>query len=128
MTDISEAEPVCTVLNTACIGKVQLLHSYKCRWILLLHSGCPVAVANLWDVTDRDIDRFSQAVLKDWLGDNTEDVTSKQHHCAGQSVCISTSITNSRSACRLTTLIGAAPICYGIPVSVNLPSQSKALQ
>lgn len=109
------------------VKHMQLSHSYKRKWVLLLHSGCPVAVANLWDVTDRDIDRFSQAVLKDWLGNNMEKVTSKQHICAGQSVCISTSITNSRSACRLTSLIGAAPICYGIPVSVNLLTQSKAL-
>ena len=85
-------------------------------------------MANLWDVTDRDIDRFSQAVLETWLGKDTEKVTSKQHVCAGKSVCVSTSITNSRSACRLTSLIGAAPICYGIPVSVNFLSPSKALQ
>ena len=98
------------------------------RWVLLLHSGCPVAVANLWDVTDRDIDRFSQAVLGNWLGEDTEKVTSKQQLCAGQSVCVSTSITNSRSACRLTSLIGAAPICYGIPVSVKYLSQSNAAQ
>ena len=25
-------------------------------------------MANLWDVTDKDIDRFSQAVLARWLG------------------------------------------------------------
>ena len=93
---------------------------------MLLHSGCPVAVANLWDVTDGDIDRFSQAVLENWLG--KEKVTSKQHICAGKSVCVSRSITNSRSACRLPNLIGAAPICYGIPVSVNSMSHSNASQ
>ncbi|KAG2125362.1 peptidase family C50-domain-containing protein [Suillus bovinus] len=26
-------------------------------------AGCPLLVANLWDVTDRDIDKFSQAVF-----------------------------------------------------------------
>lgn len=99
-----------------------LLHR---RYIVLLHPGCPVAVANLWDVTDRDIDRFSEAVLASWLG-HFEGTTLKQHLCADQSVCVSTSITNSRTACRLTSLIGAAPVCYGIPVSVSLLSQSNA--
>ncbi|KAK9808987.1 hypothetical protein WJX72_007397 [[Myrmecia] bisecta] len=32
-----------------------------------LLAGCPAAVANLWDVTDRDIDRFSSALLERWL-------------------------------------------------------------
>ncbi|GFH16479.1 separase [Haematococcus lacustris] len=31
-------------------------------------AGCPAVVANLWDVTDRDIDRFSQTLLRQWLG------------------------------------------------------------
>jgi separase len=38
--------------------------------LLSVHAGCPAAVANLWDVTDRDIDRFAQAVLKQWSGDS----------------------------------------------------------
>ena len=95
-------------------------------YCVLLHSGCPVAVANLWDVTDRDIDRFSQAVLANWLGADTKKVTAKQHLCDGASVSVSTSITNSRNACRLTSLIGAAPVCYGIPVAVKLLSHSTA--
>ncbi|KAI9681453.1 MAG: hypothetical protein M1817_002737 [Caeruleum heppii] len=30
------------------------------------HAGCPALVATLWDVTDKDIDRFSHAALKEW--------------------------------------------------------------
>ena len=33
-----------------------------------LQAGCPLAVANLWDVTDRDIDRYSKGLLEAWLG------------------------------------------------------------
>lgn len=116
------------VLVNACFGNVHFLHCYRCRYTVLLHSGCPVAVANLWDVTDRDIDRFSEAVLASWLGQDVEIMTIKQDLCADQSVYVSTSITNSRTACRLTSLIGAAPVCYGIPVSVSLLSQSNASQ
>lgn len=82
-------------------------------------------MANLWDVTDRDIDRFSEAVLASWLGQDVDNLTLKQGLCADQTVCVSTSITNSRTACRLTSLIGAAPVCYGIPVSVILLSQGQ---
>ncbi|KAF6252748.1 peptidase family C50-domain-containing protein [Scenedesmus sp. NREL 46B-D3] len=44
-------------------------------WGYLL-AGCPAAVANLWDVTDRDIDRFAQAVLKQWSGDSEDSSSS----------------------------------------------------
>merc|ERR1712226_847060 len=36
-------------------------------WAYLM-AGCPATVANLWDVTDRDIDRFSRSLLEDWTG------------------------------------------------------------
>lgn len=29
-------------------------------------AGCPTVVANLWDVTDRDLDRFSKALFTLW--------------------------------------------------------------
>lgn len=32
-----------------------------------LIAGSPAAVANLWDVTDKDIDRFSTALLRSWF-------------------------------------------------------------
>ena len=32
-----------------------------------LMAGCPAAIANLWDVTDGDIDRFSRFLLHKWL-------------------------------------------------------------
>ncbi|KAF9980812.1 hypothetical protein BGZ75_007953 [Mortierella antarctica] len=38
-----------------------------------LLAGCPTLVANLWDVTDRDLDRFSKAVFSLWgLDDNCQ--------------------------------------------------------
>ncbi|KAI3370171.1 hypothetical protein L3Q82_024954, partial [Scortum barcoo] len=32
-----------------------------------LIAGCPFVLGNLWDVTDRDIDRFTKALLESWL-------------------------------------------------------------
>ena len=37
-----------------------------------LMGGCPAAIANLWDVTDGDIDRFSRFLLHKWLGTSNE--------------------------------------------------------
>ncbi|KAA6417398.1 MAG: cell division-associated BIMB-like, partial [Trebouxia sp. A1-2] len=44
-----------------------------------LMAGCPVAIANLWDVTDRDIDRFSKEVLSKWIELVPEEGSSGQH-------------------------------------------------
>jgi len=38
--------------------------------------GCPAVVSNLWDVTDRDIDRFCEALLGTWLGPKMTEVAS----------------------------------------------------
>ncbi|KAL5992925.1 hypothetical protein ACLOJK_013844 [Asimina triloba] len=32
-----------------------------------LLAGSPAIIANLWDVTDREIDRFGRGILDDWL-------------------------------------------------------------
>ncbi|KAK6156913.1 hypothetical protein DH2020_011161 [Rehmannia glutinosa] len=34
-------------------------------------AGSPVIVANLWEVTDKDIDRFGKAMLNAWLGERS---------------------------------------------------------
>ncbi len=78
-----------------------------------------MAIANLWDVTDRDIDRFSQEVLSKWIELVPEEGSSRQHNVMQQPVCVSASVAKSRKACRLAALIGAAPVCYGIPVAIS---------
>eukprot|EP00775_Hariotina_reticulata_P008004 gene8004-8202_t len=78
-------------------GRLQRLGLYESSgtiWAYLL-AGCPAAVANLWDVTDRDIDRFAQAMLEQWLRGS--------------------STSRSRQSCKLRWLVGAAPVCYGLP-------------
>ena len=69
-----------------------------------LAAGCGALVGNLWDVTDRDIDRFAEALLCAWLaaaGEGSADVHS--------------GLEGARRACRLRALTGAAPVCYGLP-------------
>lgn len=73
----------------------------------------PTLVANLWDVTDRDIDKFSQAVF-DKLGLNPENVRVwKDTADTGESLV--SAVAAARSVCKLKYLTGAAPVVYGIP-------------
>src|SRR5690554_3902175 len=45
-----------------------------------LLAGCPTLVANLWDVTDRDLDRFSKAMFSLWgLDQNCRGTGMRQH-------------------------------------------------
>ena len=101
--------------NLGQCGNVNCVQPYWC-----CPAGCPVAIANLWDVTDRDIDRFSKEVLSKWIELVPEEGSSGQHDMVQQSVCVSASVAMSRKACRLAALIGAAPVCYGIPVAVSV--------
>lgn len=71
-----------------------------------LSCGSPLVVSNLWDITDRDIDKFSLEVFKRWglLPGNNSSLESICH-----------AISQSRSTCILRYLNGAAPIVYGLP-------------
>lgn len=66
----------------------------------------PLFLGNLWDVTDRDIDRYTEALLQGWLG-------------AGPGAPLLYYVNQARQAPRLKYLIGAAPIAYGLPVSLR---------
>ncbi|XP_007947715.1 separin [Orycteropus afer afer] len=69
-------------------------------------AGCPLFLGNLWDVTDRDIDRYMAALLQGWLG-------------AGPGAPLLCYVNQARQAPRLKYLIGAAPVAYGLPVSLR---------
>ncbi|KAJ7741576.1 cysteine peptidase C50 [Mycena maculata] len=76
-------------------------------------AGCPTLVANIWDVTDRDIDVFSQSVF-DKLGLSADGVRSWNANGGGRTSLIA-AVARSRSSCKLKYLTGAAPVVYGIP-------------
>ncbi|XP_056654102.1 separin isoform X3 [Monodelphis domestica] len=69
-------------------------------------AGCPLFLGNLWDVTDREIDRYTEALLQGWLG-------------AGPGAPLLPYVIQARQAPRLKYLIGAAPVAYGLPVSLQ---------
>ncbi|XP_011657385.1 separase isoform X3 [Cucumis sativus] len=120
-----------------------------------LKAGSPVIVANLWEVTDKDIDRFGKAVLEAWLRERSCALSSSAQHdivtkeleamkisskCANKKVTslpatcesgssskghsvhkrmIGSFLCEARDACTLRYLIGASPVCYGVPTSIK---------
>jgi len=73
-----------------------------------LCAGAPCVVSNLWDVTDRDIDRFSISLLEGIFQDHLTNVAQN--------------VSSSRDACKLKYIVGCAPVVYGIPVAVGCNS------
>ncbi|CAL8339223.1 unnamed protein product [Merluccius merluccius] len=71
-----------------------------------LMAGCPLVLGTLWDVTDRDIDRFTTALLESWLS-------------AGSGAPLLDYMGPSRQATHLKHLIGAAPVVYGLPIHLK---------
>jgi separase len=71
----------------------------------------PTLVANIWDVTDKDIDKFAQSTF-DKLR-MTREKTSGWNDDGGISAVAA--VAQSRESCKLKYLTGAAPVVYGIP-------------
>ncbi|BFZ56725.1 separin protein [Savitreella phatthalungensis] len=104
-----------------------------------LIAGSPCIVANLWDVTDKDIDRYAIAMLGRWglttdqdlrmtnsTTMNTEKRPTTTNSTSSDTTAESTSrldlcrsAAQSRDACLLRYLNGAAPVVYGLPVSLS---------
>mmetsp|Transcript_1696 Transcript_1696/g.2503 ORF Transcript_1696/g.2503 Transcript_1696/m.2503 type:complete len:1592 (-) Transcript_1696:820-5595(-) len=70
-----------------------------------LIAGSPCVVGNLWDVTDGDIDRYSLALINSFI-DKTP-------------TSIARSVAEARSSCKMKYIVGLAPVCYGLPVTVK---------
>ena len=91
-----------TLLIGCSSGMLRPLGQYEPQGIAVqyLIGGCPALVANLWDVTDKDIDRFAMELLRR-LGEGEE---------------LASAVAQSRHVCKLKRLIGAAPVVYGVPI------------
>lgn len=79
-----------------------------------LAGGSPAVVANLWDVTDKDIDRFSVALFEAFLGEGGAGMGSSR-----RALTLAHAVAESRSQCKMPFAIGYAPVCYGIPVTIS---------
>ncbi|XP_057700846.1 separin [Corythoichthys intestinalis] len=71
-----------------------------------LMAGCPFVLGNLWDVTDRDINRFTKALLDSWFASTSGSALLDY-------------MGPSREATHMKHLIGAAPVVYGLPIQLR---------
>lgn len=74
-------------------------------WLFACHITSPALVANLWDVTDKDIDRFSKALFHHW-GLEPEDIDADSDPSNVRDVSLVEAVTLSRDECHLKYLIG----------------------
>ncbi|KAL8663986.1 MAG: hypothetical protein Q9202_003403 [Teloschistes flavicans] len=98
-----------------------------------MQAGSRAMLATLWDVTDKDIDRFSETVLQKWglfedqFSSNTSPVkkaprtkgrskTRATVPCEHASVSLDQAVAQARGSCIFRYLNGAAAVVYGIPV------------
>ena len=105
-----------------------------------MHAGAPAVVGTLWDVTDRDIDRFALRTFVNWgllepecleveaagkgkgkkrklpaieVGEILGGAAAKGKVTLGEAVA------KAREVCVMPYLNGAAPVIYGIPVRLK---------
>lgn len=99
-----------------------------------LQAGSPAVVGTLWDVTDKDIDRFSMTLLEQWglfgedesdyhRGGGTERVDEPRRggRYSNSGIGLDAAVARGRESCILRYLNGAAPVVYGIPVFLSRP-------
>ncbi|KAL8943604.1 MAG: hypothetical protein Q9216_000969 [Gyalolechia sp. 2 TL-2023] len=103
-----------------------------------MHAECPAVVATLWDVTDKDIDRFSETMLHKWgLFKSQQPPDSspvkkstrvkgrgKGHQSpppppARDNLSLDQAVAHGRNSCIFRYLNGAAPVVYGIPIFLS---------
>ncbi|KAK9162182.1 hypothetical protein Syun_003084 [Stephania yunnanensis] len=151
-----------TLLMGCSSGSLSLMGCYNPQGAVLsyLLAGSPAIIANLWEVTDKDIDRFGKAMLTAWLQERSSstsgternnslieefeslDINNKKGNVKkkaqkgrktkkeSESIPLKNSGNNNRPmiasfmsearrACTLPFLIGAAPVCYGIPTTIR---------
>ena len=107
-----------------------------------LYAGAPAVVGTLWDVTDKDIDRFTMMTLQSWglfaeprnerRGPLAKGLMDKSRFTRGmrmaetvsydlksRNMALDEAVGHGRDACVLRYLNGAAPVVYGTPVFLS---------
>lgn len=101
----------CSSASMGAFGKLEptgMVYSY-------LLGGCPLVLGNLWDVTDKDIDKFSKGVFEK-IGFIKNDSEISDINEKTSNTTISMAVSGSREICHLKYLNGAAPVVYGLPM------------
>eukprot|EP00049_Salpingoeca_infusionum_P015678 m.307010 g.307010 ORF g.307010 m.307010 type:complete len:1889 (+) comp15930_c0_seq3:119-5785(+) len=108
LSELRESQASSALILMGCSsGRVQPNGMYDpCGMVLeFIQSGVPCVVANLWDVTDKDIDLVTLELLQTLQTTQTT---------------LPKAVAAARKKCRLPYLNGAAPVVFGVP-AIMLP-------
>ncbi|KXX81095.1 Separin [Madurella mycetomatis] len=86
-----------------------------------LMAGSPAVVGTLWDVTDRDIDRFAAGCLEDWGLLPRGAVTKRERDRDGGEgrMSLVEAVASAKGGCKFRFVTGAGVVVYGVPVWVD---------
>ncbi|KAH6654585.1 peptidase family C50-domain-containing protein [Truncatella angustata] len=109
--------------SSASLADVGDFESHGPVWNYML-AGSPAVVGTLWDVTDRDIDRYAGKVFEEWglmpKGTFAEDGPNESDEMrSGAKTSLVQAVAKARDACRFRYLTAAAVVVYGIPVYIS---------
>ncbi|KAL7784176.1 peptidase family C50 domain-containing protein [Trichoderma afarasin] len=125
--------------SSAALTDAGEFESYGPVWNYMM-AGCPAVVGTLWDVTDRDIDRFAGKTFEEWglfargtfdgatnkgkgkarsFAEEIEEVSRHERGDALRNASLAEAVATARNACRFKYLNGAAVVLYGIPVYIK---------
>ena len=103
--------------SAALTNQDQMVESFGSSYYFLLN-GCPSYLGCLWNVTDRDIDRFAERFLKHTFK-TYDQVDENKNNCIEKCSSITKAVALSRSVCKLKYLNGSAPVIRGLPISMK---------
>lgn len=105
--------------SSAALSEAGEFECYGPVWNYMM-AGCPAVVGTLWDVTDKDIDRFAGRAFEEWglfargtFSQPNLDGDGRGHASLVEAVMM------ARGACKFRYLNAAAVVVYGIPVYVD---------
>ncbi|OAA76399.1 separin [Akanthomyces lecanii RCEF 1005] len=115
--------------SSAALTEAGEFECYGPVWNYMM-AGCPAVVGTLWDVTDRDIDRFAGRTFEEWglfdkgtFEDKKSQAADEGYESAaagsGGKQSLVEAVAQARDACRFRYLNAAAVVVYGIPVYVR---------
>ncbi|KAM0349405.1 hypothetical protein ACHAPU_003814 [Fusarium lateritium] len=125
--------------SSASLTEAGEFESYGPVWNYMM-AGCPAVVGTLWDVTDRDIDRFAGRSFEEWgllpkgtfkenkrakgksRASSENEATTDDSEEDGQvmhNVSLAEAVARSREVCKFRYLNAAAVVLYGIPVYIK---------
>lgn len=125
--------------SSAALADAGEFESYGPVWNYMM-AGCPAVVGTLWDVTDRDIDRFAGKTFEEWglfargtfdgatskgkgkarsFAEEIEEVSRHERGDVVRNASLAEAVATARNACRFKYLNGAAVVLYGIPVYIK---------